>query len=33
MSFEEAIKDLDSGIIVDIEVTPGSRSDLSSEWL
>jgi uncharacterized protein len=26
MSFEEAIKDLDSGIIVDIEVTPGSRS-------
>lgn len=26
MSFEEAIKDLGSGIIVDIEVTPGSRS-------
>jgi len=24
MSFEEAIKDLDSGIIVDIEVIPGS---------
>lgn len=26
MSFEEAIKALDSGIIVDIEVTPGSRT-------
>ena len=26
MSFEEAIKALDSGIIVDIEVTPGSKS-------
>ncbi|TFH05931.1 MAG: YggU family protein [Methanosarcina sp.] len=26
MSFEEAIKALDSGIIIDIEVTPGSRS-------
>lgn len=26
MSFEEAIKDLGYGIIVDIEVTPGSRS-------
>lgn len=26
MSFEEAIKVLDSGIIVDIEVTPGSKS-------
>lgn len=26
MSFEEAIKDLGSSIIVDIEVTPGSRS-------
>jgi uncharacterized protein len=26
MSFEEAIEDLGSGIIVDIEVTPGSRS-------
>ncbi len=26
MSFEEAIKDIGSGIIVDIEVTPGSRS-------
>lgn len=26
MSFEEAIKVLDSGIIIDIEVTPGSRS-------
>jgi len=26
MSFEEAITDLGSGIIVDIEVTPGSRS-------
>lgn len=26
MSFEEAIKILDSGIIIDIEVTPGSRS-------
>ena len=26
MSFEEAIKDLGSDIIVDIEVTPGSRS-------
>jgi uncharacterized protein len=26
MSFEEAIKTLDSGIIVDIEVTPGSKS-------
>ena len=25
MSFEEAIKALDSGIIIDIEVTPGSR--------
>lgn len=26
MSFEEAIKALDSGIIIDIEVTPGSKS-------
>ena len=26
MSFEEAITDLGSGVIVDIEVTPGSRS-------
>lgn len=26
MSFEEAIKDIGSAIIVDIEVTPGSRS-------
>jgi uncharacterized protein (TIGR00251 family) len=26
MSFKEAIKDLGSGIIIDIEVTPGSRS-------
>ncbi|HOW14364.1 MAG: DUF167 domain-containing protein [Methanosarcina sp.] len=26
MSFEEAIKVLDSGIIIDIEVTPGSKS-------
>lgn len=26
MSFEEAITDMGSGIIVDIEVTPGSRS-------
>ena len=26
MSFEEAIKDLGSDIIVDIEVTPGSKS-------
>lgn len=26
MSFEEAIKALDSGVILDIEVTPGSRS-------
>jgi hypothetical protein len=26
MSFEEAITDLGSGIIVDIEVTPGSKS-------
>jgi uncharacterized protein len=26
MSFEEAIKVLDSGIIIDVEVTPGSRS-------
>jgi len=26
MSFEEAIKAQDSGIIVDIEVTPGSKS-------
>lgn len=26
MSFEEAIKVLDSGVIIDIEVTPGSRS-------
>lgn len=26
MSFEEAIKDQGSGIIVDIEVTPGSKS-------
>jgi len=26
MSFKEAIKALDSGIIVDIEVTPGSKS-------
>jgi uncharacterized protein len=26
MSFDEAIKDVGSGIIVDIEVTPGSRS-------
>ncbi|AKB77061.1 hypothetical protein MSHOH_0578 [Methanosarcina horonobensis HB-1 = JCM 15518] len=26
MSFEEAIKGLDSGIVIDIEVTPGSRS-------
>lgn len=26
MSFEEAIKALDSGIIVDLEVTPGSKS-------
>jgi uncharacterized protein (TIGR00251 family) len=26
MSFEEAIKDLGSGIVVEIEVTPGSRS-------
>lgn len=26
MSFEEAIKDLGSDVIVDIEVTPGSRS-------
>lgn len=26
MSFEEAITDLGSGIIVDIEVTPGARS-------
>lgn len=25
MSFEEAIKILDSGIVIDIEVTPGSR--------
>jgi uncharacterized protein (TIGR00251 family) len=25
MSFEEAIKALDSGVIIDIEVTPGSR--------
>ncbi|MDY9928051.1 MAG: DUF167 domain-containing protein [Methanosarcina sp.] len=26
MSFEEAIKALDSGVMIDIEVTPGSRS-------
>jgi uncharacterized protein (TIGR00251 family) len=26
MSFEEAIKVLDSGVIIDIEVTPGSKS-------
>lgn len=26
MSFVEAIKSLDSGVIIDIEVTPGSRS-------
>ncbi len=26
MSFEEAIKALDSGVIIDIEVTPGSKS-------
>ena len=26
MSFQEAIKALDSGIIVDLEVTPGSKS-------
>ena len=26
MSFEEAITDLGSGIVVDIEVTPGSKS-------
>lgn len=26
MPFEEAIKVLDSGVIIDIEVTPGSRS-------
>ncbi|MDD2615041.1 MAG: DUF167 domain-containing protein [Methanosarcina sp.] len=36
MSFEEAIKDLGSDIIVDIEVTPGSRSILVpsgyNEW-
>lgn len=36
MSFEEAIKDLGFSIIVDIEVTPGSRSILVpsgyNEW-
>lgn len=36
MSFEEAITDLGSGIIIDIEVTPGSRSVLVpsgyNEW-
>ncbi|NLN43492.1 MAG: YggU family protein [Methanosarcina sp.] len=36
MSFEEAVKDLGSDIIVDIEVTPGSRSILVpsgyNEW-
>jgi uncharacterized protein len=26
MSFEEAIKNLDSAVLVDIEVTPGSKS-------
>lgn len=26
MSFEEAIKDLNSAVLVDIEVTPGSKS-------